>query len=126
MGGFYMPFIGPDGHRHWVAAIHVSHLQPVLPTVYDESLSYYEVLCKLQYKINEVIAALDQETDERIEADTHLANLIAELRKYAEQIEIKLTEMIQNEIDRAMQNELRIEQKFKRCYRIHEKSIGRI
>ena len=27
----------------------------VLPTVYENSLSYYEVLCKIAYKLNEVI-----------------------------------------------------------------------
>jgi hypothetical protein len=31
------------------------YCQHVLPLVYDESLSYYEVLCKLQTKLNEVI-----------------------------------------------------------------------
>lgn len=29
--------------------------QKVLPLVYDDSLSYYEVLCKLTGKLNEVI-----------------------------------------------------------------------
>lgn len=29
--------------------------QKVLPLVYDESLSYYEVLCKMRDKLNEVI-----------------------------------------------------------------------
>lgn len=29
--------------------------QKVLPLVYDDSLSYYEVLCKITYKLNEVI-----------------------------------------------------------------------
>jgi hypothetical protein len=29
--------------------------QKVLPLTYDESLSYYEFLCKLTHKINEVI-----------------------------------------------------------------------
>lgn len=29
--------------------------QKVLPLVYDDSLSYYEVLCKVQHKLNEMI-----------------------------------------------------------------------
>lgn len=29
----------------------------ILPTVYDDSLSYYEVLCKVMYKMNELIEA---------------------------------------------------------------------
>lgn len=31
------------------------YCQKVLPLVYDESLSYYEVLCKMRDKLNEVI-----------------------------------------------------------------------
>ena len=31
----------------------------VLPAVYDDSLSQYEILCKIIYKINEVIAGYD-------------------------------------------------------------------
>lgn len=33
--------------------------QKVLPLVYDESLSYYEVLNKMRFKINEIITGLD-------------------------------------------------------------------
>ena len=32
--------------------------QKILPLVYDDSLSYYEVLCKVVNKINEIIEAL--------------------------------------------------------------------
>lgn len=42
----------------------------VLPLVYDESLSYYEVLCKVLKKLNEIIDSLDTlpEEIEQIEA----------------------------------------------------------
>lgn len=33
--------------------------QKVLPLTYDESLSYYEAICKLTTKINEVIGVID-------------------------------------------------------------------
>ena len=33
---------------------------PVLPTVYDDALSYYEVLCKLQQNINELALEIDE------------------------------------------------------------------
>lgn len=36
-----------EGFKFWC--------QKVLPLVYDESLSYYEVLCKIQFKLNEII-----------------------------------------------------------------------
>jgi len=35
----------------------------VLPTEYDNSISYYEVLTKVKYKINEIIDALDTKVD---------------------------------------------------------------
>lgn len=39
------------------------YCQHVLPLVYDESLSYYEVLCKLQAKLNEVIKTQNELQD---------------------------------------------------------------
>ena len=36
----------------------------VLPTIYDDSLSYYEVLCKLTYTIDQVIKKLDTDYNE--------------------------------------------------------------
>lgn len=34
--------------------------QKVLPLVYDNSLSYYEVLCKLTNKINELVDTVNE------------------------------------------------------------------
>lgn len=34
--------------------------QKVLPLVYDDSLSYYETLCKISAKLNEVIDAINE------------------------------------------------------------------
>lgn len=31
------------------------HCPKILPTVYDDSLSYYEAICKLTHKMNELI-----------------------------------------------------------------------
>ena len=45
----------------------------VLPLVYDDSLSYYEVLCKVSEKLNEVIANEDAQND-AIEALTEAVN----------------------------------------------------
>lgn len=39
------------------------YCQKVLPAVYDDSLSYYEAVCKLVCKINEVIERLDDDAD---------------------------------------------------------------
>lgn len=40
--------------------------QKVLPLSYDDSLSYYEVLCKLTSKMNEVIETLNDELETMI------------------------------------------------------------
>ena len=34
--------------------------QTVLPTVYDDSLSYYECLCKFAEKLNEIVAFVNE------------------------------------------------------------------
>ena len=39
----------------------------ILPLVYDQTLSYYETLCKVVDKINEVIDYVDNKLVERIE-----------------------------------------------------------
>lgn len=59
------------------------YCQKVLPLAYDNSLSYYEVLCKLTGKINELIDIINEtgntiseETEQRSEADTQLQNNI--------------------------------------------------
>ncbi len=41
--------------------------QNVLPLVYDDSLSYYEVLCKISAKLNEVIKFVNDNIKEYIE-----------------------------------------------------------
>lgn len=41
--------------RYWV--------QKVLPLVYDDSLSYYELLDKVVYKLNELVASNDELVD---------------------------------------------------------------
>lgn len=55
--------------------------QKVLPLVYDESLSYYEVLCKVKDKLNELInqdelfgEALKQVQNELAQIDMWIAN----------------------------------------------------
>lgn len=99
----------------------------LIPSVYDESLSYYEVLCVLRKKVNELIEFfnnLDADTlvrDEELQAA--LSELKNALRKYidtenAEQtvmlkshILIKLketTEYLQSQIDNAHISDLMV------------------
>lgn len=42
-----------------IKPIYNYHCQKILPLVYDDELSYYEVLCKLNNKINEIIANIN-------------------------------------------------------------------
>ena len=55
----------------------------VLPLVYDNSLSYYEVLCKIVEKLNEMIDAMDglSDTIDDIKA------VIAQLQEWIENID---------------------------------------
>lgn len=68
--------------RFWV--------QSVLPLVYDDSLSYYEVLAKLSNKVNEIIAELGTVPDEIYEAIQEYMNseeFKSELEKYIQEYE---------------------------------------
>ena len=59
------------------------YCQHVLPLVYDDSLSYYEVLCKIQAKLNEVISNQNylQEAFEQM-----LMWVNEKLKEYAEEV----------------------------------------
>ena len=49
--------------------------QKVLPLVYDDSLSYYEVLCKLVTKLNEIIETTNLTNDAIIEIQKEIAEI---------------------------------------------------
>ena len=68
----------------------------VLPLVYDESLSYYEVLCKVMKKLNELIGSLDTLPEEikQIEA------AIAQIEKWIKEFDTTvIQELVQKWID---------------------------
>ena len=69
--------VGKNVHtlRYWV--------QKVLPLVYDDSLSYYELLSRVVYKLNEVITSNDEivlAVNEQGEAIEELRLEIADIR----------------------------------------------
>ena len=65
----------------------------VLPTVYDDALSYYEVLCKYTEKLNEVIDLCNSLTDEILaEAKAYTDEKIAET---FEEVDQKIRELQQ-------------------------------
>ena len=47
----------------------------VLPLVYDDSLSYYEVLCKVVNKLNEMVDALQELPEQLKEIEAAIAQL---------------------------------------------------
>lgn len=55
--------------------------QKVLPLVYDDSLSYYEVLCKLKAKLNEVIDQMNQVSDQVNKNTTAIQEIRAEIQQ---------------------------------------------
>lgn len=66
--------------------------QKVLPLVYDDSLSYYEVLCKVSAKLNEVITEVNNITVDILEeankyTDMQIAEFEKVLQKYIKEIE---------------------------------------
>lgn len=51
------------------------YCQKVLPAVYDDSLSYYEAVCKLVCKLNEVIEKLNKDDDAIKQLQAEVDNL---------------------------------------------------
>lgn len=45
--------------------------QKVLPLSYDDSLSYYETLCKLTGKMNEIIGAINDSFETLVREEIH-------------------------------------------------------
>lgn len=56
-------------------------VQKVIPLVYDDSLSYYELLDKVVYKLNEVIGSNNELVDFVAELSTELSELKVTVNK---------------------------------------------
>ena len=52
------------------------HVQAVLPTVYDDSLSYYELLNKVVQKLNEVIDQMNNYEERTVVLEMQVAYLM--------------------------------------------------
>ena len=80
--------------RFWV--------QNVMPIVYDDSLSYYEILNKMSIKLNEVIDEMNKISEQGIEDIINQLNqLLAQINELLEQIESGeiVTEAVDQKID---------------------------
>lgn len=58
----------------------------ILPLVYDESLSYYEVLCKIAYKLNESIEAVNNLNDNVTDLNSRCNTMQEEIEAIADEI----------------------------------------
>lgn len=65
----------------------------VLPLVYDDSLSYYEVLCKVKNKLNEMIDSLSELSDDVKD----MQEVIAQLQQWIDTFDTTVIEKWINE-----------------------------
>lgn len=85
---------------------------PMLPTVYDDSLSYIEVLSRLSKKVNEIIDRVNNFEDDvynttKTYVDSKIATEIANLKIELEQFQQNLTEQqsgFENSVNGAINN----------------------
>lgn len=70
--------------------------QKVLPLVYDDSLSYYEVLCKVKAKINEMIDYVDELEDRSVaRANAYTDSKIIEFQNLANELEKNFNDKVE-------------------------------
>lgn len=72
-----------------IASVIHPHCIKVLPTVYSNSLSYYEELCQFRYKLNEVIDAFNEYESVILELQEALGNIdsmLADIKAIKEQL----------------------------------------
>lgn len=76
--------------------------QKVLPLVYDDSLSYYEVLCKLVDKINNLVETTNNDSD----AITELQQELIALKEYVDNIEehINIEQYVSDKLEEMFEN----------------------
>lgn len=86
--------------------------QKVLPLVYDDSLSYYETLCKFSEKLNEVInntnelseqyqnvgATLEEITTKLNELDTNMTGFINDIQREFSQLETNINNKVDTKL----------------------------
>lgn len=76
----------------------------VLPLVYDDSLSYYEVLCKVRAKINEVIDLTAEQNDIIEEALQEITNWETTTDNKYDEFEQRMTTLFNNFVQTTIQN----------------------
>lgn len=68
-----------------ISQLRAYYVQKVLPAVYDDSLSYYELLCKVQDKLEELVNAMNTQytvNDGMLDLITELQQELQEFREH--------------------------------------------
>lgn len=80
--------------------------QKVLPNVYDDSLSYYEYLCKLNEYLNEVIGQINTLTDNMSDYEEDLTATWLETKEYIDNYfnNLDVQQEINNKLDQMAQS----------------------
>lgn len=73
---------------------------PILPLVYDDSLSYYETLCKVSQKLNEVIETVNNFYSD---LDAIVDNKISEFKKYVDAENAKQDKAVDEKINNVLE-----------------------
>ena len=84
----------------------IFYCQKVMPAVLDDSLSYYEVLCKLVAKLNDVISATNSTSDQMLELKNYVDHYFDNL-DVQQEINNKLDQMAESgELETIIENYL--------------------
>lgn len=87
--------------NYTVEPIRHLYCQKILPLVYDDSLSYYEALCKFVAKVNEVVDALNNVTIDILkDANAYTDEAIAKQQQAIDNKVIELQALIDNTVNR--------------------------
>lgn len=81
--------------------------QKVLPLVYDESLSYYELLCKVVEYLNNTIAAVNENTEDVAQMRTELTQFKADINATVLRLETYMNNYFDNlDVQQEINNKL--------------------
>ena len=70
----------------------------VLPLVYDDSLSYYEVLCRVKCKLEEVLVSLDELDDTMQDVQTAISQIQEWIENFDDNAKTIVTEIVEKYI----------------------------
>lgn len=78
--------------------------QKVLPLVYDDSLSYYETLCKIANKLNEAITSANTSQDNIVLLKQAYDELLEYINEYTKTLDATVVEKVNDALDNMVQS----------------------